>query len=354
MKQIFLMIDFTSLELSLKQFETTLDGLFDQMLGLSKSFIGLGQIIGCIGALLFISSKVWGHLARAEPIDVFPLLRPFAIGLCILMFPQLAGSLRGITLAISHSTDDVRNKQTADLLALTKKKEETKPPAATVALDAAKSAALALMDPGGALADAGVSLAGSVLREVLTDFLSLAAIVARLALYLISTLLLTLLCVAGPFAFGIAILPGFGGGIVKWFGNFITISMWVPVANMFAMALGQLQIMLLNNAIAAQTAGNSTDATDTGLLVFLALSTLAYVMVPKAAEMLVSAAGVGGSSGAAATVLSPVTTIAGAAGGVAGAGVRGVAGGAMGVSPQPGSILGNLGNRLGQNMRSRP
>ena len=129
--------------------------------------------------------------------------------------------------------------------------------------------------------------------------------------------------------------------------------MWVPVANMFAMALGQLQIALLNNAIKAQAVGNSTDATDTGLLVFLALSTLAYVMVPKAAEMLVSAAGVGGSSGAAGAMMAPVSMVAGAAGGLAGAGVLGVAGGMMGTSPQPGSIMGGLGNRMGQVFRGR-
>ena len=36
-------------------------------------------------------------LARAEPVDVFPLLRPFALGLCIMFFPTLVlGTLKDV------------------------------------------------------------------------------------------------------------------------------------------------------------------------------------------------------------------------------------------------------------------
>ena len=37
-------------------------------------------------ACLLYTSKA---LANAEPIDVFPLLRPFAIGLCVMFFPTV-------------------------------------------------------------------------------------------------------------------------------------------------------------------------------------------------------------------------------------------------------------------------
>ena len=352
-------MDINSLELSLLQFQKSLDGLYIEMLSLTKDFIGLGQAIGCIGALLFISSKVWGHLARAEPIDFFPLLRPFAIGLCILLFVPLCSTLRGVTLAVSHGTDGLRVEQVKMLIDLSNKKD-----AATLAAqkkgtgdftpDPALDTVIKLATPGGAeeLAINYVAdTTGKFFREVLKDFLQVASMVARLALHLISTLLLTLLSVASPLVFGIAILPGFGGGIIKWFGNFITLSLWVPVANLFAMALGKVPIIMLNNDILSLNAGQSTDAADTGLLLFLALSTVAYIAVPKATDALISA--VGGASGGAATVMAPAAGVAGAAGGLAGAGVRGAAGGLMGTSPQPGSVMGNLGNRLGQAFRGR-
>jgi hypothetical protein len=40
-----------------------------------------------LGALFFVAHRVWQSLSRAEPIDVYPLLRPFVIGFCIMLFP---------------------------------------------------------------------------------------------------------------------------------------------------------------------------------------------------------------------------------------------------------------------------
>ena len=40
---------------------------------------------------------MWQSLARAEPIDVFALLRPFALGICILFFDTMVlGTINGI------------------------------------------------------------------------------------------------------------------------------------------------------------------------------------------------------------------------------------------------------------------
>ena len=68
--------------------------LHDDMIGMCGGLIGVSMAIGGIAALLYITYRVWQSIARAEPIDVFPLLRPFAIGLCILLFHPLV--LRGI------------------------------------------------------------------------------------------------------------------------------------------------------------------------------------------------------------------------------------------------------------------
>ena len=322
-------MNLTSLEGSLLQFQHSLDGLYLEMLTLTTDFIGLGRAIGGIGALLYISSKVWGNIARAEPIDLFPLLRPFAIGLAILLFVPLCAGLRGITNAISHGTDGLRVEQVKTLIQLSKAKDAATQQAkkngtGDFKQDSNLDTAVKVLTPGGAedmAVDYVADTAGKFIREGLKDFLQLASMVARLALHLISTLLLTLLSLAGPLVFGIAILPGFGGGIAKWFGNFITLSLWVPIANLFAMALGKIQIIMLNSDIASITAGTSTDAADTGLLLFLALSTIAYIAVPKATDSLIAAVS-GGASGGMTTVMAGVAPYAGAAGAGLGAAGR--------------------------------
>lgn len=64
-----------------------LRNLYTEMLPLCGDIIGVAKGVAGLGALFYIAAKVWQALARAEPIDVYPLLRPFAIGLCIMFFP---------------------------------------------------------------------------------------------------------------------------------------------------------------------------------------------------------------------------------------------------------------------------
>ena len=77
---MLLAIDFTNLH-------EILQVLYQDMMPLCEKLTGVAKGIAGLGALFYVAAKVWQALARAEPIDVYPLLRPFAIGLCILFFP---------------------------------------------------------------------------------------------------------------------------------------------------------------------------------------------------------------------------------------------------------------------------
>ena len=66
-----------------------LRSLYEQMMPLCEDMAGVAKGIAGLGALFYVAYRVWQSLARAEPIDVFPMLRPFAIGLCIMFFPTV-------------------------------------------------------------------------------------------------------------------------------------------------------------------------------------------------------------------------------------------------------------------------
>ena len=68
-----------------------LRSLYEQMMPLCGDMAGVAKGIAGLGALFYVAYRVWQSLARAEPIDVFPMLRPFAIGLCIMFFDCGAG-----------------------------------------------------------------------------------------------------------------------------------------------------------------------------------------------------------------------------------------------------------------------
>lgn len=65
--------------------------LYDEMMPLCGNMTGVAKGIAGLGALFYVAAKVWQSLARAEPIDVYPLLRPFALGLCIMFSHVRAG-----------------------------------------------------------------------------------------------------------------------------------------------------------------------------------------------------------------------------------------------------------------------
>lgn len=59
--------------------QLVLEQLYEQMLPLCGQLIGIGQGLAGFGALWYIAARVWKHLAAAEPIDFYPLLRPFGV-----------------------------------------------------------------------------------------------------------------------------------------------------------------------------------------------------------------------------------------------------------------------------------
>lgn len=70
--------------------------LYNEMMPLCADMAGVAKGLAGLGALFYIAMRIWSSLARAEPIDVFPLLRPFALGLCILFFPTIVlGTIMG-------------------------------------------------------------------------------------------------------------------------------------------------------------------------------------------------------------------------------------------------------------------
>ena len=74
------------LAINFENLHQVLRNLYQDMLPLCGDMIGVAKGVAGLGALFYVAYRVWKSLASAEPIDVFPLLRPFDIGLCIMFF----------------------------------------------------------------------------------------------------------------------------------------------------------------------------------------------------------------------------------------------------------------------------
>ena len=76
---MLLAIDFTNLH-------EILQALYQDMMPLCEKLTGVAKGIAGLGALFYVAAKVWQALARAEPFDVSPVVRRFAIGVFFLFF----------------------------------------------------------------------------------------------------------------------------------------------------------------------------------------------------------------------------------------------------------------------------
>ena len=95
---VLLSIDFASLH-------TILESLYNEMMPLCEDMLGVAKGVAGLGALFYVALRVWQSMARAEPVDVYPLLRPFALGICILLFPTLVlGTMNSILSPIVQGT----------------------------------------------------------------------------------------------------------------------------------------------------------------------------------------------------------------------------------------------------------
>ena len=93
-----------------------LRSLYDEMMPLCGDMADVARGIAGLGALFYVACRVWQSLARAEAIDMFPMLRPFAVGLCIMFFPTVVlGTVNSILSPIVQGTAKLLETQTLDM-----------------------------------------------------------------------------------------------------------------------------------------------------------------------------------------------------------------------------------------------
>ena len=332
-----------------------LDNLYNEMLPLCSDLINVGRALGGLGALVYIAGKVWRSMAAAEPIDVFPLLRPFTIGLVITFFPAMLGILNGVLGGIAGATSSIVLVQNQNIIQLQERKAEllaARPENAAYESDEAFDKELEskdALDFGGKAALYFDRMAYDVqknFREWIRNVLELAHQSAALVINTIRTFFLIILSIIGPISFGFAIWPGFEGTLTNWFSRYINTFLWLPVANIFGAIIAKIQVMMLNLDIAQIRAGSDLEAADMGYMIFLVIAIAGYFTVPSVAGWIVAASGMSNITRFV-TNRSTATAsgVASAAGGITGqaAGRTVAVGRALGSAPDAPSVANPTG-----------
>lgn len=291
-----------------------LQGVLDLVRKSMEVYVGdlvnIGRSLAGFGALFYVTYRVWGHLARAESIDFFPLLRPFAIAVVLACYPGCIAALNGMLEPIVTGTDQLV-KDTNQ--AITKVATEDSPEwQAFVGVDGGGDEKI--WEQYSSDADTGLfsGISNAIMfnldrikyyirdtfRFMLAQLLQLVYEAAALCINTLRTFELILLAILGPLVLGLSTFDGFRHVLVAWLSRYINVFLWLPVANIFAVLIGQIQVAMIqyDNNVTVTTGDAHFGVTDTAYLIFLLMGAVGYFCVPSITNHIINVFPSGGGA----------------------------------------------------------
>ncbi|MBI1782258.1 MAG: conjugative transposon protein TraJ [Sphingobacteriales bacterium] len=299
----------------IKSLHQVLEQLYTDMLPLCSKLIGVGRGIAGFAATWYIASRVWRHIANAEPIDFYPLFRPFVLGFAVIIFPSVIAMINGVmSPTVTGTSAMVEDSNKAIAILLQKKEEAIKKTdvwkmyvGETGSGDRDKWYKYTHPDDDPndegffasvgndikfAFAKASYNFRNSI-KQWMSEVLRVLFEAASLCINTIRTFYLIVLAILGPLVFGIAVFDGFQHTLTVWIARYINIFLWLPVANIFGSIIGKIQENMLKVDIAqVQDYGDTFfSPTDTAYLIFMIIGIVGYFTVPSVANYIVHAGG---------------------------------------------------------------
>lgn len=319
-----------------------LRSLYDEMLPLSEDMAAVAKGLAGLGALFYVAIKVWQALSRAEPIDLFPLLRPFALGICIMFFPTvILGTINGVLSPVVQGTHSILEDQVLDLNELQQKKDLLEheamirnPETAYLASDEEFDKKLEelgwspsdLVTMSGMYMDRQAYQMEQWVKNAFREFLEVLFMAAALVIDTIRTFFLIVLSILGPIAFAISVWDGFQSTLTQWLTRYVSVYLWLPVADLFSAMLAKIQSLIIERDIEMLADPNFIpDTSNTVYIIFMIIGIVGYFTIPTVTGWIIQAGGAGNFT-------RNINQTAMKAGNVAGAGV--------------GSTAGNIGGQL--------
>ena len=329
---LLMAIDFDNLHQILRN-------LYEEMMPLCSQMTGVAKGIAGLGALFYVAYRVWQSLSRAEPVDVYPLLRPFVIGFCIMFFPTVVlGTINSVLSPVVTGTNGILQTQTLDMNQYREQKDRLeleamkRNPETSYLVDKEefdkKLDDLGITDAPeicGMYIDRAMYNTKKWFQELFRNLLELMFQAAALVIDTLRTFFLVVLSILGPISFAISVWDGFQATLTQWFVRYISIYLWLPVSDLFSSVLARIQVLMLQKDIEQLTDPNFIpDGSNAVYITFLIIGIIGYFTIPTVAGWIVQAGGGAGNYGK--NVNQTASKTGSIAGGAAGAAVGNVTG----------------------------
>ena len=300
---LLLAIDFDNLH-------QILQNLYVEMMPLCSKMTGVARGLAGLGALFYVAYRVWQALARAEPVDVFPLLRPFALGLCIMFFPTLVlGTLNSILSPVVKGTHTILESQTFDMNEYRAQKDKLeieamkRNPETAYLVDKEtfdnrldELGAFDAIEACGMYVDRAMYNMKRAVQNFFRELLELLFNAAALVIDTLRTFFLIVLSILGPVSFAISCWDGFQASLSQWFVRYISIYLWLPVSDLFSSVLARIQVLMLQRDIERLSDPDFIpDSSNAVYITFLIIGIIGYFTIPTVSNWIVQAGGGAGN-----------------------------------------------------------
>lgn len=296
--------------------QSELDKVYNQMLPMCSNLISVARGIAGFAALWYIASRAWRQIAAAEPIDFYPLLRPFALGMAIMMFPAVIALINGVLQPTVSATKMMVSDSNKAIAALLKKKEEAVKNSDTWQMYVGETGTgdadkwykyTHPKDPNREDESMFEGISNDIkffmdkqsynfrnsIKQWLSQVLEVLFAASSLCINTLRTFFLIVLAILGPLVFGFAVFDGFQHTLTVWLARYVNIFLWLPIANIFGSIIGKIQENMLRLDISQINHQGDTffSSTDTAYLIFLIIGIVGYFSVPNVANFVVNAGG---------------------------------------------------------------
>lgn len=269
--------------------------------------------IAGIGAIFYIGNRVWKHIAEAEAVDFYPLFRPFVLGILIVNFSWVTGTIELILSPVMLATEklQVSSQDGINQLIEAKKKAMKEGKFWNMYVGNTGSGDRDLWyeysNPGageeGWMESVGNGIQFAMekasfqmqlnIKTWMSEVLQVLYQATGLGINVIRLFYLVVLGILGPISFGLAVFEGFQHTLVQWIARYINVFLWLPVANVFSFIINEVQKGMLKIDLSQIESGGKTffSSTDTAFLIFMVVAILGYTTVPSVSNYIIYAGG---------------------------------------------------------------
>ncbi|MDF2191370.1 conjugative transposon protein TraJ [Paraflavitalea sp. CAU 1676] len=300
---------FAQVQANLENFHVVLDKVKRDMIPMASDLLGISQTIAAFGALWYIALRIYKHLAAAEPIDFYPLFRPFAICIAITLYVPLVSLLNDLLSPTEIATKAMVSKYNNHVQVLLEhrmhaitgnnewndmagglppsneewQKYEQQEDNEGMSFSKAFMFSIGIIN----------NTLGFLVKLMLSVLLQILYYAAVLCIDALRTFNLIILALLGPFVLCLSVYDGFQKLFIAWLTRYINVFLWLPIANLLGAMLSRIQAEMLKIDIGDIGSGNAGafGQTDIAYMIFLVVGIIGYFSVPSIANYVVQVTG---------------------------------------------------------------